>query len=352
MDRNDTSTIHIAFITDNNFVIPTSVAISSIIESKEPATRLCIHVVCASLSDENEAVFHSFASDTVEIDIILQDADRFFALHKVVHCNASRAALLKFVLPELLPDCDRVLYLDGDILVKGDLTELYNVELADNYAACVLNSFTFFRAHYTYEDKVGRYFNSGVMVLNLRLMREDAVTDRLIAAKQTAQRHVLMDQIAFNYVFDKRISVLPVRYNFQILCLPGVKGDREVQVLNEHFGTQYRDLADLLADAVVVHFASRAKPWKNPTALYSEEWYETYQRSPVSGQLPPLSQIYRSALEAELNKIRGSWSYRIGRAITWLPRTIQSGIRCYKNRGFRYAWNRLLVRLHLKHMEM
>ena len=136
MDMNITSPIHLAFITDNHFVIPTCVAISSIIASKEPATRLCLHVVCASVSDDNQAVFDSFASDTVEIDIIVQDADRFLMLHQDAKCVANRSALLKFVLPELLPNCTKVLYLDGDILVKGDLSELYNTELADNYAAC------------------------------------------------------------------------------------------------------------------------------------------------------------------------------------------------------------------------
>ena len=337
MDKHKSSQIHIAFITDDNFVIPTSVAIYSIIESKKPETRLCIHVVCASLTDENKEVFYCFASDTVEIDIIIQDADRFLSLHHVVECNASRAALLKFVLPELLPDCKRVLYLDGDILVKNDLTELYNTELSNNYAACVLNSFTFFRKHYPYEDKVEHYFNSGVMVLNLQLMRENNITKRLIVAKKKMQQYNLMDQIAFNYVFDKRITLISIRYNFQILCLPGEKGDKEVRVLNKHFGTRYKNLADLLDDTVVVHFAARAKPWKNPSSLFSDEWYLTYLRSPVREKLPPLSQIFKSAIDSELDQVRNSWSYRIGSIIIWLPRMIRKSLSFLKNKLLRFT---------------
>ncbi len=277
----------------------------------------------------------------------IQDAGRFSALHQVVKCNASQAALLKFVLPELLPDCSRVLYLDGDILVKRDLTELYNTELEDNYVGGVLNSFTFYRKHLSFEDKVENYFNSGVMVLNLQLMRKDNITEKLIETK-AKMGYTLMDQIALNYVFDKRIYLLPVRYNYQILGLPGTNNDKEIQTLNKHYGTQYSNLEDLLADTVIVHFAGRAKPWNTPTTPLSKEWYLTYLRSPVSEKLPPLSWLFKVELEREIKKIRNSWAYRVGYIITWLPDKIFTGIYSLKHNGLIYTWYRLLIYLHLK----
>ncbi len=53
-------------------------------------------------------------------------------------------------------------------------------------------------------------------------------------------------------------------------------------------------------------------------------------------------------LQKELNALRNSRSFKIGRMITFLPRKIRGGIKCYKEHGFKYTFNRLLVHLHLK----
>lgn len=53
-------------------------------------------------------------------------------------------------------------------------------------------------------------------------------------------------------------------------------------------------------------------------------------------------------LQRELNALRNSRSFKIGRMITFLPRKIRGGIKCYKDHGFKYTFNRVLVHLHLK----
>lgn len=53
-------------------------------------------------------------------------------------------------------------------------------------------------------------------------------------------------------------------------------------------------------------------------------------------------------LESEVQGIHASWSYCIGRFITFIPRKIRGGIRCYQEHGLSYTWNRLLVHLHLR----
>ena len=220
-------------------------------------------------------------------------------------------------------------HLDGDILVRNDLAELYNTELMDNYAASVLNSFTFYRKHHPYEDAVENYFNSGVMVLNLRLMREDNITNRLIETKSKLKGG-LMDQLALIIVFDKRVYLLPVRYNYQILSLPKVKVDREIRILNKHFGTRYANLEELRSDAVIVHFAHNNKPWRTLTEPLFEEWYLTYLRIPEREKLPPLSELCENQLVTSIDKIKKSWSYRVGYFITWLPRVIYRSLSCLR----------------------
>ena len=79
---------------------------------------------------------------------------------------ASMAALYKFSIPELLPDLDRVIYMDGDILVKGDILDLYQQNIEGKYAAVIMDSGVLYSNAVTVK-RFPRYFNSGVMLLNL-----------------------------------------------------------------------------------------------------------------------------------------------------------------------------------------
>ena len=53
-------------------------------------------------------------------------------------------------------------------------------------------------------------------------------------------------------------------------------------------------------------------------------------------------------LQNEIASIHQSWSYRIGRIVTWVPRKIRGLVRCFKEHGLDYTWNRILIHLHLK----
>ena len=69
------------------------------------------------------------AGDKAEVRVLAEDAEaRFSGMHKFAEgsiCVATLSALLKFLIPELLPELNRVLYLDGDLIVKELLDELF-----------------------------------------------------------------------------------------------------------------------------------------------------------------------------------------------------------------------------------
>ena len=235
LSSSSTNPVAVAFISDDGYVMPTCVAINSLICSKKPETVYHIHIVCASLSEESQEIFRRFESETVHIHILRQDADRFANLpvfEEDSYCVATPAALLKFVLPELLTDYDRVLYLDGDLLVREDLTQLFHTELGDAYLAAVADSGSMYLLT-KYKDKVQHYFNSGVMLLNLTQMRKDKLTDVFIRTKAELKDSTLMDQNVFNCVCDGRTVRLPVRYNFLPVNLLRAAGKWTLNQLNE-----------------------------------------------------------------------------------------------------------------------
>lgn len=169
MNKNNPE-INICMITDDNYIMPTSVAIHSMIVNKGNG-KYNFYIITSNLSEESEKAFKNFEREDVSVKIIRENAQkRFEGFHVFSNnsiCVASISALLKFIIPDLLPSLDKVLYLDGDLIVENDLSELYSTELGDNYAATVLDvSKVYWKSEFNSCAK--NYFNSGVMLLNLK----------------------------------------------------------------------------------------------------------------------------------------------------------------------------------------
>lgn len=123
----------------------------------------------------------------------------------------------RIFLPELLPEVDRVLYLDVDTIVMDSLEPLWELDLAGSYVAAVTNVF-YMRSHAQRPVELGiepaDYFNSGVVLMNLDLMRRD---DSARALSEYAVAHAgelaWPDQDALNVVLGKRRVDLHPRWN-------------------------------------------------------------------------------------------------------------------------------------------
>ena len=270
--------MNIAFIADENYIIPTSVSIYSIKKNKSKGTILNIYIITSSTIIEKENVFRWMEDDCLNINFIYVSTEKYASLHQDqsdTPCVATVAALFKFELPELLNNCDKVLYLDGDLIVRQDLSELYETDIEGYYAAAVIDSGSIYYKH-EYVEKVQNYFNSGVMLLNLKKMREDSCTKRLIEEKLASNDHFLMDQNVFNVVFNGMCKLLPIKYNCLYVSLIRSAHKYKIDDINLVYGTEYHSINEVRQDAVIIHYSSKDKPWKSPNVPLGEEWRMYY----------------------------------------------------------------------------
>lgn len=181
--------IHIAFICDDNYALCTGVAIGSLKQHRDCAYTYHIHIICDQVSQTNLKLFAMYGDDHFLIDILdaadittrYKDFDRMrFAQH------VSQAALFKFDLADIFPKVNKLLYMDGDILIRDSLVDLYQINIKDKVAAvCKDIGAEVYPA--PFNQRLGihheNYFNSGIMLLNLQLMREENIKDKLIDYK-------------------------------------------------------------------------------------------------------------------------------------------------------------------------
>ena len=280
--NNKRSFIPICFITDDNYVIPTATAIQSLLESKEAETCYDIYIISTSLTKNNIEKFHLFASTTVRINIIQGSLDKYANLHKNYKgsfCVATPSALLKFEIPNFLVNYDKVIYLDGDILVKKDLSDLWNIDIKNLYVAAAYDTGRL----YSKNEKFmiyPQYFNSGVMLLNLRLMREKNISQKLYEAKKKSNDMSLMDQNIFNQVLKDKIKNIDIVFNYLAINLHRATDKYDFQDINHLFNRKYSSLEDIEDKAYILHFSSKDKPWKYYNGEYSELWYKYFQKTP------------------------------------------------------------------------
>ena len=291
MQRNET--VDICMITDSDYVMPTCVAIQSLILSKSKESYYRIYIIASDLSQQAEGQFKTLATDSAEIHIIQESAEKSFVGFHLYDdketCVASRAALLKFNIAELLPHLDKVLYLDSDIIVKESLETLFSENIDGYYTAAVHESGCMYY-NIAYAHRVACYFCSGVMLMNLKKLRQEAMAEKLLHTARELTDSFLLDQDVFNVVFDGQWKQLPIRYDFLSVNLYRAYKYWQIEEVNLRYGTNYRNKKQLFADAAIIHYGSKDKPWKDPDGACASEWLEVYLKTPIEHtllQLPP-----------------------------------------------------------------
>ena len=170
----------------------------------------------------------------------------------------------RLLIAELFPELDKCIYLDADMIACGDLGELY----AQNIDGCYLGAV---KTPYVYLDRGGpaflrsiglqrcqTYFNAGVLLLNLKKIREDNLT--AVFQKLIARRLPTQDQDILNIACGDKVKLLDYKYN----CKPKYLTERKK--LYPLFGR--RMIEEAYRRPVLIHYSNKIKPWQTPLTAY------------------------------------------------------------------------------------
>ena len=178
----------------------------------------------------------------------------------------SLEAYLPLCLAEALPQLDRVLYLDADMLCLGDLRPLWETDLRGNVLGAVpdlaIPNFSAARGVRCWRElslpALQPYFNAGMLLIDLQLWRESAVTEAVTEHLGRHRVHFL-HQEALNVVLKDRWLSLDFRWN----------------VIASQYQRRYSPAGLALTRPELVHFAGRFKPWE----VRTHGWLGRYYRA-------------------------------------------------------------------------
>lgn len=272
--------VHVAFITDENYSMPTSVAITSLKINRNKTTDYTIHILANNISDESKSNFLLLQEEKFEIRIIPVTADKKFSklTKKDGDLHVSPSAVIKLRLPEILNRVGKVLYLDGDVIIQDDLLNLYNTNISGKYAAVVKDIISERNPRHLKNMGIKNlyYFNSGMMLLNLTRCRKDNMTEKLLDYRENGKNH-FMDQDALNSVFNENVKYISYKYNYLNKFHDWWGGEK----LSIFYGEVIpEDKIESFKSAVIIHLGSHEKPWKYDMGYLSELYLEYYACSP------------------------------------------------------------------------
>lgn len=270
MEKNN---LNIAFATDDNYCQHLSVALTSIIKNKHQDTSLNIYILYDELYTKNIQLLQSLATEQIFINFVKIDKKDFASCPLPKEFHFSLPTYFRLKLADILPDINKILYLDCDIIVKKDLSELYNHNIENFYAGATRDyKAEESRQRLELNSSDGFYFNAGVMLINLKKWREDNLTNKFFEFINTSLAKITwVDQDVLNCCLYGKVLELNQTYNAKYFDSP----DDNFQE-NTFFSSA-------LNNPTVIHYLACIKPWhKHCNHPLKSEYFDYLKQSPYA----------------------------------------------------------------------
>lgn len=281
--------IPVVFATDINYIPYCGVAISSLIENANTENKYELFVFYYDLPKTSIYRLESLSNKYVKVRCVC--ISEYVKNLKVLEYNhLTIASAYRLIIPDVLPQYDKVLYLDSDIIVNEDVSKLYEIDTGDCILGAVKGYYKSDDANFMYrhitEDlhiDINNFFNAGILIINTKLFKEYQVKEKCFSLLSNRKDLYFMDQCAMNIVCENQVSFFPLKWNFEWQFL---------------FASQTSDLdrkmfASLQEKKAVIHYDGIEKPWDYPEQILADVFWKYARKSIFYEEILNISQIKR-----------------------------------------------------------
>lgn len=262
--------ISIAYAPDDNYVNQTVVSMKSALEHNEQVEFIIMY---SKLSAESMQKLGAVGGS---LKLIKMDESQFadLTLSKWVTVQA----WFRIKLPDLCKDLDKVLYLDCDTLIRGNLDELFSMDLTGKYLAGVKDVWGVSKYVKRLDMKSGVYVNSGMLLFNCDYCRKEHFFDKVVDfAKNNAKIIEFCDQDSINKVVDEHKLVISPKYNLMDTWWRGgyyeFEGEEEAEYLQAK------------ENPIIAHLTGLKPAFKGCGNKFKDEWWEVAKRTKIYDEL-------------------------------------------------------------------
>lgn len=267
--------IPIAFQTDNNFASPALVAMYSLMKNASRDYYYYLYCVCSDqLSTDMRKRLEVLETRFDNCKVTFLDLDDQIFSGAYYKEGITYTGMFRLLLGSLLNEYDKCIYIDVDTIVAGDISELWKEDIEEYIIGavpdCGMQLFPEQSKEYLINNNLGfeaidEYFNSGVMLLNLELIRSGKWEEKFLSFKN--EKFLYGDQDILNKCCHGYIKYLPLKYNF----FRRFWGREELLDNSVWYSDELRDIND---NVIIIHYAESQKPWENARGIASDIWWQ------------------------------------------------------------------------------
>lgn len=255
--------MNIVISCNDAYMIPARILIDSIAAHNQ---EVSLWLIYDDVSEDNIAALKRQTDEYRWEFHPVRIPDTFLSLASKLPCFSyfSKEIYYRLFMPWIMVNCDRALYLDCDMLVRGSLEKLYLSDLGKNLVGAVPDIDKWDRKEGAERLRLkGDYFNSGMLLLQLGLIRKQMTGEKMLdQIRVISEKFELLypDQDIINIIYDGKIQEMGSEYNYYAVT----NISHKLRNRNE------------LKEAVIVHFLTSNKPWKNDYCLFYMKEYWNY----------------------------------------------------------------------------
>ncbi len=258
--------IPIFLASDNTYAPHVAVTIASICANTNSFIEF--YILDGGITEENKVKIQALKSNFANFSIEFLFVDVLKEFEKMPTYDTSEYITLstynRLLITKLKPQLGKVIYLDVDIVLKGDIKELFDIDL-ENYALGAAWDINRTNYELTTKELVElsedyKYFNAGVLLIDCKKWIEQDILNKIYdIVEKYGDRIKNSDETLLNKCFDCNYKIFDIKYDYMdydYIHSPDIK-------------------------PFIRHFATRKKPWNYSTAvklglylpLYEEYWY-------------------------------------------------------------------------------
>lgn len=259
------TTIPVFFASDDNYMPYLIITMESIVQNASKEYDYIFYILNTGISEQNieRAQKYNYGNFKVEFVNVDEKINKFGeALH--TRDYYSKAIYYRLFIPSLFPQYKKAIYMDCDIIVQGDVSNLYNVSLGNNLLGAVSDEVVYACEEFVeYTEnvlgvKAPNYFNSGVLLMNLEGLRAIDFEQKFINIFGSYTFTVASDQDYINVICKDKVTYIDNSWN----KMPFVNTIK-------------------MEDVNLIHFNLTAKPWHYDNILYGDAFWKYAKQTDV-----------------------------------------------------------------------
>lgn len=284
--------IPIFFASDDNYVPFLAVTLQSLEQNADTNYHYDIKIMNAdNISVENKfKILAEFEKDGFDIDFV--DVTPYVeAFSSKLHTRDyySKTTYYRLLIPNMYPQYDKALYLDADIAINDSISNLFNTEIGENYVGAIPDQSVLYMSDefkdYV-ENRIGvdtykHYFNAGILVMNLKKLREINFEDVFIKLLSAVKFDVAQDQDYLNVICKGHVTFIDETWNSMPIPVDIIRP----------------------AKPSLVHYNLSFKPWHLDNIIFEEYFWNYARKTSYIETILNIKKSYSQAMQENTERV-------------------------------------------------